>query len=565
MAKGNRTKRTIDHADHQQDKSLNRMNQKRIKPKAGFLVPSPNIITWPDEYSRAEAMKTFIEETCYVPEGVLIGQNFHLLPFELDFIKHVYRLEKGRRITRRGIMSIARKNGKTGFIASLLLGHLIGPEAVINSQLYSTAQTRQQASIVYKLLVKIARQNPILNSNLYLREGGKQATGLGPNTLYESLSSKSSTAHGLSPILAIHDELGQAGAICPIYDAVETGMGAYEEPLSLIISTQAPDDTSLLSVIIDDALNNPQPETYLCLYTAPDECDISDRKFWAMSNPALGIYRMEHTIEELSRTAIRIPSQEPTFRNLYLNQRVNTIKVFLPRIVWELNSAMPSWEECAGKVAYLGLDLTALIADVPLDNGYHAIFPRCFLPSEGIAERELRDRVPYRAWAQQGHLILTPGSIVDYDFVLNEIKLMMEHFHVEKLAFDRWRIEFLKMIADKEGLNLPLVPFGQGFKDMSPAMESVETIATDGKFLHGGHPVLKWAMANAKIRKDPSGNRKLDKEKSTTRIDPAVALVMANGVIFKDNEPPPGDPFILTVGGKTSPVKPSPNTSIMEA
>jgi len=552
------SKKVMAKKDASQNKRTQRLTQRRVKPKPGteLVIPSPAIIVWPDEFARAELMKQFIEENCYVPEGVLIGQPFHLLPFELDFIKNVYRTHKGKRVVRRAIMSVGRKNGKTGLIASLLLGHLVGPEAVVNSQLYSTAQSRHQATIVYKLLVKIARQNPVLTSNVFLKD--RMAHGLGANTTYESLSSNSSTAHGLSPILAIHDELGQAGAISPLYDAVETGMGAHEEPLSLIISTQAANDVALLSTIIDDAAENPDERTYLCLHTAPEECDIHDRDAWVAANPAMGVFRMEADILEQADRAKRIPSLEPSFRNLYLNQRVDTQKVFLPRNIWSMNAGMPSYEDCAGMKAYLGLDLssridlTALVADVPMPDGKHAIFPRCFMPEKGIHDRELKDKVPYSVWAKEGHLILTPGSIVDYEYVLDHIKLFMEHFEVDRLAFDRWRIEFLKMIADRDGLTLPLIPFGQGYKDMSPALESVETIAAAGQFLHGNHPVLKWAMSNAKVRKDPSGNRKLDKEKSASRIDPAVAFVMANGVIFKEiGDPPPGEPFIMTIGGKS--------------
>jgi phage terminase large subunit-like protein len=542
--------------DASQNKKSMRIRQRHIPPGKELVVAAPTVITWPDEYEKAELMKAFIEETCFVPEGMLIGQPFHLLPFELEFIKNVYRTRNGRRIVRRAIMSVGRKNGKTGLIASLLLGHLVGPAAVVNSQIYSTAQSRRQAAIVFKLLVKITNQNAILTSNVYIKDNQSQVIGLGPNTSYESLSSNSSAAMGFSPILAIHDELGQAGAICPIYDAVETGMGAHDEALSLIISTQAPNDVALLSTLIDDALESPDERTYLCLHTAPEECDIHDMDGWVAANPAMGIYRSEADILEQADRARRIPSLEPTFRNLILNQRVDTQKVFLPRNLWALGNEPPDYEACKGLKAYLGLDLssridlTALVADVPLPNGKHAIFPRCFLPEAGIQDRELKDKVPYSAWAKEGHLILTPGSVVDYDFVLDHIKEFMKHFDVEKVAFDRWRIEFLKMIAEKDGLKLPLVPFGQGFKDMSPAMESIETLVTAGQILHGGHPVLKWAMSNAKVRKDPSGNRKLDKDKSATRIDPAVALVMACGCIFKEvGDPPPGTPFIMTVGG----------------
>jgi phage terminase large subunit-like protein len=518
-------------------------NPKKSGSRIAVIVSSPSIIRVADEYARAENVKLFIEKLCKVPEGKLIGQAFKLLPFELEFIKNVYRTDKkGRRKTRRAILSMARKNGKSAFISCLALIHLVGPEAVQNSQLYSTAQTREQALIISRLMMKVVRQDVALKSNIW----GNQSSGtfgIGPGTAFQSLSANSAAAFGLSPVFAIHDELGQAGAICPIYDAVETGTGAHEEPLSIIISTQAADDVSLLSTLIDDALNNPQPNTYLQLHTTPENYELNDPKGWRFSNPALGIYRSEEDIREQADRAIRLPSSEPAFRNLYLNQRVNVVGAFLSRSIWERNGDDPHYEECRGMEAWVSIDLssridlTSMTVVVPLDGAdKFSVFSYSWLPEHNIADREIQDKVPYRAWVKGGYLDLAPGKSIDYRWVVNRIKTVMEHFDVRSIAYDRWRIDSLKMALDAEEIDIPLQPFGQGYKDMSPAIEATEGLAVEGRLLHGGNPVLKWAMSNSRVAMDPSGNRKLDKSKANTRIDPAVSLVMAIGSYYKEIE-----------------------------
>ncbi|TQE93740.1 MAG: terminase, partial [Spiribacter salinus] len=191
--------------------------------------------------------------------------------------------------TRRAIISVGRKNSKTATSACLLLLHLVGPEARVNSQLYSAAQSRDQASIVFNLAAKMVRQNPVLSDYITIREAAKQLVCAEIGTTYKALSADASTAYGLSPAFVVHDELGQVrGPRSELYEALETAAGAQEAPLSVIISTQAATDGDLLSVLIDDALSGEDPETRLWLYTAPDDADPFSHEAQKAANPALG-------------------------------------------------------------------------------------------------------------------------------------------------------------------------------------------------------------------------------------------------------------------------------------
>ncbi|MGC4026541.1 MAG: terminase large subunit, partial [Mesorhizobium sp.] len=144
-----------------------------------------------------------------------------------------------------------------------------------------------------------------------------------------------------------------------------------------------------------------------------------------------------------------------------------------------------------------------------------------------LDERALRDRAPYRVWADQEFLIPVPGQALNYDFLASDVGDLSSKIRIVRMAYDRWQIEVFKQSLARMGLLINLMPFGQGFKDMSPALAIFEELAMEGKLRHGMHPVLRWAVSNAIVERDPANNRKLTKAKSFGRIDPAVAAIMA--------------------------------------
>jgi phage terminase large subunit-like protein len=226
-----------------------------------------------DREPRADDVVRWIEKL-YVPEGVKLGERFELAEFQVEILRAIY---DNPHHTRRAILSMGRKNAKTTLCALIVLVHLCGPKAQPNSQLYSTAQSRDQAAVLFHLAAKIVRMSPELREYITIRDTAKELVCAKLGSKYRALSADASTAFGLSPTLCIHDELGQVrGPRSPLYEALETATGAQENPLSIIISTQAPTDADLLSVLIDDALAEHDPRTVLKLYTAPAELDPFD-------------------------------------------------------------------------------------------------------------------------------------------------------------------------------------------------------------------------------------------------------------------------------------------------
>lgn len=477
--------------------------------------------------TRGQRNIRWIEDYCRIPEGKYVGKPVRLRAWQKREICKIYDNPAG---TRTAILSFARKNAKTTLASFLLLLHLCGPEAVVNSQLVSTALSRDQAAILFALAAKIVRMSPHINDVVGVRDTAKQLYCPELGTLYKALSADASTNFGASPVFAVHDELGQVkGPRSNLYEAVETGAGAHDAPLSVIISTQAPTDADLLSILIDDALAGHDPRVVVSLYTAP----VDDNPFLVgtirKANPAYGDFLNAEEVKKSARDASRMPARESSYRNLILNQRVAANDPFVTKSVWDACGGNPA--PLAGKV-YGGLDLssrtdlTALVLVNKVGENWQ-VHPYFWAPEVGLTDRAHHDRVPYDMWAKQGFLRTTPGSTVDYEWVARDIAEILDGHRISALAYDRWRIDLMKRELDAIGINWPLIPHGQGYKDMSPALDALESELLNSRLRHGGHPILTMCAANSVVQSDPAGNRKLAKDKSTGRIDGMVALAMA--------------------------------------
>lgn len=479
--------------------------------------------------TRGERVCAFIERYCHVPEGVLVGKPVRLSVFQEVFILAVYDNPHG---TNEAILSIGRKNAKTALAAFLLLAHIAGPEAQINSELMSGARSRDQAAKVFNYAAKVIRFSPELSKICKIIPSSKQIMGLVMNTEYKASSAEAKTAHGGSPALAILDETGQVkGPIDDYIEAIETSQGAHENPLRLHISTQAATAGDMLSIIIDDAEASKNPHTVCHVYSAPEDCDVMDKKGWLAANPAMGEFRSAKELEDWAEKASRLPAKENSFRWLYLNQRIEANSPFVNRKEWEVckGASVLSGRVYGGLDLSSNRDLTSLVLVSEADDGVFDVEAHHFLPDFGILDKSKEDRVPYDLWAKQGHMTLLPGKVIDPALVARHLASLSGKYDIDSVAYDRWRIEDFRRELDAIGCDIYLEKFGQGYRDMSPAVDELERLIAEGKLRHGGNPVLNMCAANAIIESDPAGNRKLTKAKSRGRIDGMVALAMAIG------------------------------------
>lgn len=524
--------------------------------------------------SRAERVIAFIE-TLPVPDGALQGTKIVLDDWQKQFIRDVYDpcYENGRRKVRTALLTIARKNGKTTLIAGLVLAHLCGPEATFNAQIYSAAFEREQAALVYRAMKGIVLQDEELSRVLHLTDSTKTILHPASGSTYKALSKESKSKHGFNPTVVIYDELAQFGEDRELYDVLSTSFGAQAEPLMIIIGTQADTDAAILSQLIDYGqqvmAGTVEDETfYLMQFSVPIDDDPYDEKNWYKANPALGKFRSLDEMRSFAQKAKILPSLESTFRNLYLNQRVQSATVFISAQVWKLNRGPAGaglhgrltpeeWVALAksleGKRCYGGLDLsskidlTALVLLFPFkEEGAQNIapdfpfshlicLPFFWTPKDTILERSKRDKVPYFDWWQQHYLEATPGFAVNYAHVAARIAEANTRYIIEGIAADRWNLTQLNARLVEHGfkeqhLEKWIVPHGQGFKDMSPAVNVLEETLLGTRLRHGLHPVLTYNAASAVVDKDPAENRKFFKDKSSGRIDGIVALAMATNL-----------------------------------
>jgi phage terminase large subunit-like protein len=490
--------------------------------------------------SRAERVIRFVN-SLPCTAGPFAGTNLKLRPWQTRFIKAVYRTDKqGNRAVRTAVLSVARKNGKTQLAAALCLAHLSGPEAEPRGECYAVACTRFQAGRIFNEAVAIITKTPWLNSRINIVRFRKELEDLENGSIFDVLSADVAPVHGLSPSFVCYDELAQVPSRA-LYDALGTALGGRSQPLMLVISTQAARDEAPMSELIDYGLRIQRgeitdPGFHLTLYSAPQDADPWKLATWKLANPALGDFRSLEDVKRLALQAQRMPAAEMSFRNLILNQRCDATAQFLNMATWKANGDQPCNTNLKGRACYAGLDLgatkdmTALVLVFADSNGGFDVVPYCWLPGETLQERVDEDGMPYHVWAQQRHLLTFPGRSTDPRMVAMKVAELHGLYGIKALAYDRWRIEDIRRELDSIGCSVKLVPFGQGYRDLSPAVDVLERLVEEGKLRHANQPVLTMAAANAKCETDSAGNRKLSKRKSTGRIDPLVALTMALGI-----------------------------------
>lgn len=304
--------------------------------------PIPVLRSWrslsTSQLTRGERVCRFVEEYLVVPEGDLVGQPIRLLPFQESFILACYDNPAG---TARAYLSIARKNSKTATIACLLLAHIVGPEAYLNSRIVSGARSRRQAAEVFNYASKMVLMSPRLSKLARIVPSAKTIIGLAMNVEYQASSAEAKSAHGGSPILAILDEVGQIkGPVDDFVEAIVTSQGAYgAKAMIFAISTQAATDGDLFSRWLDDAELSKAPRIVSHVYSAPAECDVMDEDAWRAANPALGIFKSVSAVRDDAERAARMPSEEASFRWLHLNQRIDASAPFVAPAVWRACAA----------------------------------------------------------------------------------------------------------------------------------------------------------------------------------------------------------------------------------
>lgn len=488
--------------------------------------------------AKAQRVINFISNLKHT-KGVWRGVPFDLLPWQEDIIKNIFGTvkENGYRQYNTAYVEVPKKNGKSELAAAIAL-YMTCADQEWGAEVYGCASDRQQASIVFDVAVDMIDQCPALKKRIKPVMSVKRIVYQPTNSFYQVLSAEAYTKHGLNCHSVIFDEL-HAQPTRELFDVMTKGSGdARKQPLFFLITTAGTDRNSICYEQHQKAVDilegrKIDPTFYPVIYGIDENDDWGREESWYKANPSLG-----HTIDiEKVRNAYlsakENPAEENIFRQLRLDQWVKQSTRWMPMDKWDACAFDVDPDELIGRECYGGLDLSTtsditsfvLVFPPRNDDEKYIVLPYCWIPEENMRIRIKRDHVPYDVWEKNGHLLTTEGNVIHYAWIEDFIEKLGEKYHILEIAFDRWGAT--QITQDLDDMGFIVIPFGQGYKDMSPPTKELMKLVLEKRIAHGGHPVLRWMMDNVYVRQDPAGNIKMDKSKSTEKIDASVALVMA--------------------------------------
>jgi phage terminase len=488
--------------------------------------------------SAADYAVAFIENLCHT-KGTWAGKPFELIDWQEQIIRDLFGTLKpnGYRQFNTAYIEIPKKQGKSELAAAVALLLTCG-DGEERAEVYGCAADRQQAAIVFDVAADMVRMCPALSKRVKILASQKRLIYTPTNSFYQVLSAEAYSKHGFNIHGVVFDEL-HTQPNRKLFDVMTKGSGdARMQPLYFLITTAGTDTHSICYETHQKAKDiiegrKIDPTFYPVIYGADESDDWTNPKVWKKANPSLDITVGIDKVKAACESAKQNPGEENAFRQLRLNQWVKQAVRWMPMEKWDKCAFAVDEDELEGRVCYGGLDLSSttditafVLVFPPLDEeDKYIILPYFWIPEDNLTLRVNRDHVPYDVWERQGYLQTTEGNVVHYSFIEKFIDRLGERFNIREIAFDRWGA--VQMVQNLESMGFTVVPFGQGFKDMSPPTKELMKLVLEQKIAHGGHPVLRWNMDNIYIRTDPAGNIKADKEKSTEKIDGAVATIMA--------------------------------------
>ena len=486
----------------------------------------------------ADFAVAFIESLCHT-KGTWAGKRFELMDWQEQIIRDLFGILKPNRYRQfnTAYIEIPKKNGKSELAAAVALLLTCG-DGEQRAEVYGAAADRQQASIVFDVAADMVRMCPALNKRVKILASQKRLIYEPTNSFYQVLSAEAYSKHGFNVHGVVFDEL-HSQPNRKLYDVLTKGSGdARMQPLFFLITTAGTDTHSICYEVHQKAQDiidgrKIDPTFYPVIFGADDTEDWTSPKVWKKCNPSLGETIGMDKVKTACESAKQNPGEENSFRQLRLNQWVKQAVRWMPMDKWDKCAFAVREDDLIGRVCYGGLDLSSttditafVLVFPPIDeDDKYIILPYFWIPEDTLDLRVKRDHVPYDVWERQGYLQTTEGNVVHYGYIEKFIEELGKKFNIREIAFDRWGA--VQMVQNLEGMGFTVVPFGQGFKDMSPPTKELMKLTLEQKLAHGGHPVLRWNMDNIFIRTDPAGNIKADKEKSTEKIDGAVATIMA--------------------------------------
>lgn len=448
---------------------------------------------------------------------------------------------------------VARKNGKSTKAAGLGL-YLAFADGEPGAEVYSAATKRDQARIVHKEAIRMVRKNQGLKKHIDIVKDNLSLELTASK--YEPLGADSDSTDGLNVHGFIADEL-HAWKNRDMWDVLETATGSREQPMGIAITTAGVDRRSVCfekndysrKVLEGWKDGSFEDDTWFAIiFTLDDGDDWRDEKVWIKANPNLGVSKYYEDMRMKAKRAGQSAAVLNNFLRRELNVWVQGVVKWMPMDDWRACngsvSALEFEKRLKGMTCYGGLDLsstsdiTAFVMAFLDEDENVFVLGRFWVPEDTLEViphyRSSDDAKHIQQWVKEGYIEATPGNVIDYDFIFEQIEKDADAYKIDQIAFDRWGAARVVQVLENKGMKM--VQFGQGFASMSPPMKELERLVLSKKIVQGGNPVLTWMADNLVARVDPAGNVKPDKEKSSEKIDGIVALIMALDLALRHPE-----------------------------
>lgn len=486
----------------------------------------------------------FVETFPHV-EGTWETPTLTLEPVQIFLLTTIFGWRKksdGLRRFTSVYIEMARKGAKSTLTAPVAL-YCLTCEGEVGPQIIIGASTGDQAKKVFNPAKAMADKSPDFREHFGVETWARAISCKDTGGYIQTVNAKSSTQDGHNPHVGILDEL-HAHKDRGLYDVIRSAFGSRKNPLMWVITTAGYningvcyEQHKLVRQILDGLV---QADHYFGIIFSIDEDDDElNPNCWIKANPMLGITPTVESMQSYAAEAAVSPGTMGEFRTKRLNVWTNAFDAWIN---------LENWKRCAGEVvvadledwpAWGGLDL-ASTEDIAafvlcwLKDGRLKVLPRLWCPEDTAKERTRRNNLPYRVWAEQRYLLTTPGNVIDHNFIVKDVKQMLDQFNVQKIGYDPWNATAVVTELQDEGAEM--VQMRQGPKSFHPPMKELQKHIKARTLDHGGHPVLSWMAANVVARYDQNNNMAPDRKNSQEKIDGIVALLNGLGVALALDE-----------------------------
>ena len=487
------------------------------------------------QFDSARAIKAcqFIELLPHI-KGPLANKPIELAPWQVFILTTIFGWigKDGKRRYRRVYIEVPRGNGKSALSSGVGL-YMLCADGEGGAEVYSLATTRDQARIVFGDAQQMARKTAGLRSHFGVEVLAHNINVQKTASKFEALSAEGSTLDGLNIHFGCIDEL-HAHKTRAVYDVVETGTGKRDQSLLWVITTAGSNRSGIcyeartfVTKLLDELFED--ESQFGIIYGLDEGDDWTTEEALIKANPNWGVSVRPEVVLPLQQKAMQLPSATNNFKTKHLNEWVNA------DVAW---MDMKSWDKCAnpelsiddfsGQPCYIGLDLAsktdiaALVALFPKQDGTFAAFGKYYLPEDTIFDGR---NSQYQGWQSTGRILATPGSVIDYEYIENDLIDLCARFEVKEIPYDPWQATQLATRMIEKGL--PMVEIRASVQNFSEPMKNLEALTLQGKLLHDGDPVLTWMVSNVVAHLDAKDNIYPRKERPENKIDGVVALIMA--------------------------------------